>query len=88
MSRISSKILNRVEVTIKENTDSQVYSVFQDWINLINIQQEIQIKPNVVEFDSIPGYRFHGLKMVNNDNDNPLTFNFECDYWEDNKIIK
>jgi hypothetical protein len=79
------KILPRVEVNIKENTDSQVYRAFQDWLSISNIK-EIDIKPNIIEFDCIPGYKFHGLKLVSLEdlNEHSYTFNFECDYWEDN----
>jgi len=83
MSKISNKILNRVEINIKDNDSSEVYSLFQDWIKLTQIQEEINIKPNIVEFDFIPGYKFHGLKIQNTESDiNLLSFNFVCDKFE------
>lgn len=85
MTEISKHILNRVEIVITETDNNATYKFFEDWLKLTQMKEEINIKPNVVEFDFIPGYKFYGLKLKPDDgkvNSNPLTFNFVCDFWE------
>jgi len=80
---LNNSFLNRVEISIKDCDSLEVYSVYQDWLTLTKMKEEINIKPNVIEFDFIPGYKFHGLKLKREEiNEHPLTFNFECDNWE------
>jgi predicted enzyme related to lactoylglutathione lyase len=85
MTELSRNILNRVEINIKENDSNEIYKFYQDWLKLTQMKHEINIKPNVIEFDFLPGYKFYGLKLKDNDgevNNNPLTINFVCDFWE------
>ena len=82
----SRKILNRVNINITNNDDNVVYKTMQDWCRIVEMQDEIVLKPNTVEFDFIPGYKFHGLKIAKPKDIiiDPLTFTFECDMWENN----
>jgi len=84
MTKISKRILNRVEINITDDNSLPVYKFYQDWLKLIQMKEEIDIKPNVIEFDFLPGYKFHGLRMQESEeiNNSPLTFNFVCDAWE------
>lgn len=84
MTEISKNILNRVEINITESDSNSVYKFYQYWLKMIQMKEEIGVKPNVIEFDFLPGYKFHGLKMqeAEDTNNSPLTFNFVCDSWE------
>ena len=80
---MSKKILNRIKIVIKENDDHTLHTFFQDWTKLVDMKEKINIMPKVVEFDFLPGYMFHGLKLKSDDTeiiDNNLTVNFECDF--------
>lgn len=80
---MEKNILNRVEINIIDNNHSQIHKFYHDWLALTQMKEEINIKPNVVEFDCLPGYKFYGLKQIKEEiNENPLTFNFQCDKWE------
>lgn len=78
----SKKVLNRLKIDIIDNNDNQVFRVFEDWCKLVEMQKEINIKPNRVEFDFLPGYVFHGLKQISTDQEinTDLTVTFECDF--------
>lgn len=78
----SNKVLNRLKIDIIDNNDNQVFRVFQDWCKLVEMQKEINIKPNRVEFDFLPGYVFHGLKQISTEQEinTDLTVKFECDF--------
>ena len=80
---MEKNILNRVEINIKDCDSLEVYNVFQDWLTMTKMKEQINIKPNVVEFDFIPGYKFHKLRLKKEEiNEHPLTIKFECDFWE------
>lgn len=87
MTDLSKRVLNRLEINIKDNESSQIYKFYQDWLKMVQMKEEIDIKPNVIEFDFLPGYRFKGLRFSEHSDSNPLNVNFTCDSVEcDNDV--
>lgn len=79
----SSKVLNRLKIDIIDNNDNQIFRVFEDWCKLVEMQKEIDIKPNRVEFEWLPGYTFYGLKQVSSEQEvmTDLSVTFKCDFF-------
>lgn len=68
--------------------ENSVYNHLSIWLNLSNNKMKILKKNNSIEFDFLPGKIFHGVQILNiEDDSNSHEINFKViyDYWE-NKL--